>query len=84
MYLGTKPFIRKINVLHSLVAVGDEEQGGGREEGGEWSWIQHMKGRTHPSLFDALSFLDSKQVPIYCWFDRKSFPVRWPSSGLTL
>ena len=35
-----------------------------------------MKGEAHPSLFAALSFLDSeKMVPIYYWVDRESFPV---------
>ena len=30
-----------------------------------------MKGGAHPSPFAALSFANSKKVPIYCWFDRE-------------
>ena len=29
-----------------------------------------MKGGAHPTPFAALSFLNSKKVPIYCWVDR--------------
>ena len=29
----------------------------------------------HPSSFAALSFPNSKKVPIYGWVDRESFPV---------
>ena len=39
------------------------------------SWAQLMKGGAHPSPFAALSFLNSKKVPMYCWVDRESFPV---------
>ena len=34
-----------------------------------------MKGRAHPSPFAALSFSNSKKVPIFCWVNRESFPV---------
>ena len=34
-----------------------------------------MKGGAHPSPFAALSFPNSKKVPIYCWVDREGFPV---------
>ena len=34
-----------------------------------------MKGGAHPSPFAALSFPNSKKVPIYCWVDRESFPA---------
>ena len=34
-----------------------------------------MKGGAHPSPFAALSFPNSKKVPIFCWVDRESFPV---------
>ena len=38
-----------------------------------------MKGGAHPSPFAALSFPNSKKVPIYCSVDRESFPVAaWP------
>ena len=41
-----------------------------------------MKGGAHPSPFVALSFPDSKKVPIYCWVDRHSFPVvAWRGPG---
>ena len=40
-----------------------------------------MKGRAHSLPFTALFFPDSKQVSIYCWVDRESFPFfRWPGS----
>ena len=29
-----------------------------------------MKGGAHPSPFAALSFPNSKKVPIYCWVDK--------------
>ena len=33
-----------------------------------------MKGRaSHPSPSTALSFPDSKKVPIYCWGDEREF-----------
>ena len=34
-----------------------------------------MQGKAHPSPFAALSFPNSKKVPIYCWVGRESFPV---------
>ena len=34
-----------------------------------------MKGGAYLSPFAALSFPNSKKVPIYCWVDRESFPV---------
>ena len=34
-----------------------------------------MEGGAHPSPFAALSFPDLKRVSIYCWVNRKSFPV---------
>ena len=34
-------------------------------------------GRDHPCLFAALSYPDLKEVPIYCWADRESFPFVW-------
>ena len=34
-----------------------------------------MKGGAHPSPFAALSFTNSKKVPLYCWVDRESFPA---------
>ena len=33
-------------------------------------WGQHMKDGAHPSPFAALSFPDSKKIPIYFWVDR--------------
>ena len=37
----------------------------------------------HPFPFAALSLPALKQVPIYCWVDRKCFPViGWESQGL--
>ena len=35
-----------------------------------------MKGGAHPSPFAALAFPNSKKVPIFCWVDRESFPVK--------
>ena len=43
-----------------------------------------MKGGAHPSPFAALSFPDSKKVPIYCWVDRESFPVVMAKPSLEL
>ena len=34
-----------------------------------------MKGGAHPSPFAALSFPNSKKVPIYWWVDRASFSI---------
>ena len=36
---------------------------------------QQMEGRAHPSPFTALSFPDSKKVPVYCWVDRENLKV---------
>ena len=42
-----------------------------------------MKSRAHSFPFVALSFPNSKKVPIYCWVDRESFPVAaWRSRAL--
>ena len=56
-----------VKVHHSLVAVGAV---GGR--GSPYLVAQHMEGGAHPTHFAALSFHDSKKVPIYCWVDRES------------
>ena len=59
----------KVKVSHSLIAVG------------QWGLESHCilgtadKGGAHPSPFAALSFPNSKKVPIFCWVDRESFPV---------
>ena len=34
-----------------------------------------MKSGVHASTFAALSFLNSKKYPVYCWVDKGSFPV---------
>ena len=34
------------------------------------SWTQLMKGGAHPFPSAALSFPNSKKIPIYCWADR--------------
>ena len=49
-----------------------------RGSGGERpavSWAQLINGGAHPSPFAALSFLDSKKIPIYRWVDKEIFPV---------
>ena len=54
----------------------NSRKGGGEGEGGSGSlrstasWEQQIKGGAHPSPFPALSFPESKKVPIYCWVDR--------------
>ena len=48
----------KLMVSHSLVAIGGVLVRGTADE------------RWGPSLSAALSFPNSKQVPIYCWIDR--------------
>ena len=54
-----------IKVSHSLIAVGTLGL----------SWAQQMKDKAHLSPFAALSFSDSKKVPIYCLVGIESFPV---------
>ena len=57
----------KINICHSVVAVGTTGDGG---RGGTVPLTQQMKNGSNPSPFDVLCFPDSKQPPIYCWVDR--------------
>ena len=43
-----------------------------------------MKGGAHPSLFAAVSFPNSKKLPIYCWVDEFfNCPIAKPSLELT-
>ena len=55
----------KVKVSHSLMAIGAV---GVRVP--TVTWAQLMKGGAHPSPFAALSFPNSKKVPIFCWVDR--------------
>ena len=43
-----------------------------------------MKGGAHPSPFTALSFPNSKKVPIYCWVDREFSSRRMAKPSLEL
>ena len=62
-------FFIKVKVSYSLIAV--EECGYSLAV----SSVQLMRGGGHPFPFAALSFPNSKKVPIYCWIDIESFPV---------
>ena len=65
--------MKMVKVSHSIVTVGAV---GAR---GPLYLLEH----SYPSLLTVSSFPESKQVPIYCWVDRESFPVtRWPNTGL--
>ena len=48
------------------------------------SWTQLMSGGAHPSPFAALSFTNSKKVPIYCWVDREFSSRRMAKPSLEL
>ena len=43
-----------------------------------------MKGGAHPSPFAAVSFPNSKKVPIYCWVDREFSSRRMAKPSLEL
>ena len=43
-----------------------------------------MKGGAHPSPFAALSFPNSKKVPIFCWVDREFSSRRMAQPSLEL
>ena len=70
----------KVKVSHSLIAVGAL----GLES--SHCILGTVDERRSPFLsFAALSFPNSKKVPIYCWVGRESFPViTWQSAAWNL
>ena len=40
------------------------------------SWARHVKGGAQSSPLPPLTFSELNQVPIHCWVDSESFPVR--------
>ena len=59
-------YLVKVNISHSQIAIGAV---------GLETCVQQMKGGAHSSLLAVLFFPNSKKIPIYCWVDRKCFPV---------